>query len=65
MVTCLALTLAATQSIELQSLEDSQSHQRLTIAIGNKQINKQYLMSKQIVPKYATHRYKCVSAGII
>ncbi len=37
-VTCLALPLAAAQSLESQVLEDSQSRWRLTIAIGNKQL---------------------------
>jgi hypothetical protein len=37
-VTCLALPLAAAQSLRSQVLEDSQSHWRLTIAIGNKQL---------------------------
>jgi hypothetical protein len=44
-VTCLALLLAAAQSLGSQVLEDSQSRWRLTVAIGNKQlqqINKQY-----------------------
>jgi hypothetical protein len=35
-VTSLALPLAATQSLESQVLEDSQSRWRLTIAIENK-----------------------------
>jgi hypothetical protein len=41
-VTCLALLLATAQSLGSQVLEDSQSRWRLTIAIGNKelQINK-------------------------
>jgi hypothetical protein len=38
MVTCLALPLAAAQSLERQALEDSRSRQRLTTAIENKQI---------------------------
>jgi hypothetical protein len=45
-VTYLALPLVAAQSIGSQVLEDSQSHWRLTIAIGNKQlqqINKKYI----------------------
>jgi hypothetical protein len=37
-VTCLALPLAATQSLGSQVLEDSQSRWRLTIAIRNKQL---------------------------
>jgi hypothetical protein len=36
-VTCLALPLAAAQSLERRTLGDSQSLQRLTIAIENKQ----------------------------
>jgi hypothetical protein len=35
-VTCLALPLTAAQSLGSQALEDSQSCQRLTIAIENK-----------------------------
>jgi hypothetical protein len=35
-VTCLALPLAAAQSLGSQVLEDSQSHWQLTIAIRNK-----------------------------
>jgi hypothetical protein len=37
-VTCLALPLAAAQSLESQVLEDFQSHWHLTIATGNKQL---------------------------
>jgi hypothetical protein len=37
-VTCLALPLAAAQSLGSQVLEDSQSRWRLMIAIGNKQL---------------------------
>jgi hypothetical protein len=40
MVTCLALALAATQSLARQVLEDFQSHWRLMIATGNKQLQK-------------------------
>jgi hypothetical protein len=68
MVTCLALPLATAQSLERRALGDSQSRRRLTIATENKQykqINeqytKQYLISKQIVPKGATRRYECMS----
>jgi hypothetical protein len=57
-VTCLALPLAAAQSLERQALGDSRSFWRLMVAIENKQhnqINKQYtiqcLMTKQTVPK--------------
>jgi hypothetical protein len=71
-VTCLVLMLAASQSLECRAPEDSQSHWRLTIATRNKhckQINKQYrkqyLMTKQIVPTDATHRYEHVGARII
>jgi hypothetical protein len=70
-VTCLTLWLATAQSLEHRALGDSQSLQLLTVAIGNKQykqINKQYtiqyLMAKQIVPKYSTHRYEHVGARI-
>jgi hypothetical protein len=34
-VTCLALPLAAAQSLECQALGDSRSLQRLTVVIGN------------------------------
>jgi hypothetical protein len=37
-VSCLALPLAAAQSLESQVLEDSQSRWRLTIATRNKQL---------------------------
>jgi hypothetical protein len=37
-VTCLALPLAAAQSLGSQALEDSQSRWRLTIATENKQL---------------------------
>jgi hypothetical protein len=37
-LTCLALPLAIAQSLGSQVLEDSQSHWRLTIATGNKQL---------------------------
>jgi hypothetical protein len=70
-VTCLALLLAAAQSLERRALGDSQSLRRLMVAIGNKQhkqINKQYnkqcLMTKQIVPQDVTRRYECMSARI-
>jgi hypothetical protein len=71
-VTCLALSVAAAQSLERRAPGDSRSLWHLTVAFGNKQhkqINKQctkqFLMTKQIVPKDATHRYECVSARII
>jgi hypothetical protein len=70
-VTCLALPLAATQSIECRAPADSQSPRCLTVGIGNKQykqINKQYieqyLMTKKMAPAYATHRYERVSVRI-
>jgi hypothetical protein len=70
-VTCLALSLAAAQSVGGQVLEDSQSHWRLTVAIGNKQLQqinkqyiKQYLQSNQTVPKDSTHCYERVSVRI-
>jgi hypothetical protein len=71
MVTCLALPLAAAQSLGSQVLEDSQSRWRLTIAIENKQLQqinkqyiKQYLNSNQTVPKDSTHCYERMSARI-
>jgi hypothetical protein len=71
-VTCHALPLAAPQSPERRALEDSQSLRCITIVIGNKQCNqinkqytKQHLMTKQIVPTDATHRYEHMSARII
>jgi hypothetical protein len=70
-VNCLALLLAAAQSLECQAPRDSQSLWRLTVLIGNKQhkqINKQYtkqcLITKQTVPKDATHHYERVSTRI-
>jgi hypothetical protein len=70
-VTCLAHPLAAAQSLESQVLEDFQSRWRITIAIGNKQLQqinkqyiKQYLNSNQTVPKDSTHCYERVSARI-
>jgi hypothetical protein len=66
-VTCLALLLVA-QSLDRRAPISSRSPRRLMIAIENKQckqINKQYikqyLMSKDIVPKDAAHRYERVS----
>jgi hypothetical protein len=57
--------------LEQQALGDSQSLWCLTVTIENqqhKQINKQYtkqcLMTKQTVPKDATHHYEHVSARI-
>jgi hypothetical protein len=70
-VTCLALLLAAAQSLEHRAPGDSRSCRRLTVAIRNKQhkqINKQYtkqcLITKQTEPKYATHCYERVSTRI-
>jgi hypothetical protein len=70
-VTCLALPLVAAQSLERRAPGDSQSLQRLTVAIGNKQhkqINKQYTkqcqITKKIVPKDAIRLYERVSARI-
>jgi hypothetical protein len=45
-VTCLALLLAAAESLERRAPGDSRSPRRLTVAIRNKQhkqINKQYI----------------------
>jgi hypothetical protein len=71
-VTCLALLLAAAQSLGSQVLEDYQSRWRLTIAIQNKQLQqinkhytKQYLNSNQTASKDFTHCYERVSARII
>jgi hypothetical protein len=71
-VTCLALPLAAAQSLERRALGDSLSLQRLTIETRdkqckqiNKQYTKQYLMTKQTVPTDATHRYEHVGTRII
>jgi hypothetical protein len=69
--TCLALPLAAAQSLEHRALQDSQSLWRLTVAIKNKQhkqINKQYikkyLITKQTVPTDATRHYEHVGTKI-
>jgi hypothetical protein len=69
-VTCLDSPLAA-QRLALQALGDSRSLRLLTVVIGNKQhkqINKQYikqyLMTKQTVPKDATRCYERVSERI-
>jgi hypothetical protein len=69
--TCLNLLLATAQSLQRRAPRDSQSLQRLTVAIGNKkhkQINKHYtkqcLMTKQTVPKDATCRYERMSIRI-
>jgi hypothetical protein len=70
-VTCLALPLAAAQSLECRAPRDSRSLRRLTVSIENKQhkqINKQYskqfLITKQMVPKDVTRRYERVSVRI-
>jgi hypothetical protein len=67
-ITCLSLPLCTTQSLARRAPGDSQNLRLLTVAIENnqhKQINKQYtkqfLITKQTVPKYATHRYERVS----
>ena len=69
-VTCLDSPLAA-QSLARQALGDSRSLRLLTVVIENKQhkqINKQYikqyLMTKQTVPKDPTHCYERVSERI-
>jgi hypothetical protein len=71
MVTCLALPLAAAQDLERRAPGDSRSLRLLKVAIGNKQheqINNQYtkqcLITKQIVPKDATHCYERMSVRI-
>jgi hypothetical protein len=70
-VTFLALPLATPQSLKRRAPGDSRSLRHLTVVIENKQhkkINKQYtkqcLMSKQKVPKDATHCYERVSIRI-
>jgi hypothetical protein len=70
-VTCLVLSLVAAQSLERRAPGDSRSLRCLMVAIGNKQLKqinkkyiKQYLITKQTVPKDATHRYEHVSARI-
>jgi hypothetical protein len=62
-VTYLTLPLTVAQSLDRRAPRDSRSLRRLTVAIRNKQhkhINKQYtkqfLKTKQTVPKDATHR---------
>jgi hypothetical protein len=69
-VTCLDSPLAA-QSPARQDLGDSRNLRLLTVVIENKQhkqINKlyikQYLMTKQTVPKDPTHCYQRVSERI-
>jgi hypothetical protein len=70
-VTCLALPLAAAQSLARRAPGDSRSLWRLTVAIRNKQhkqTNKQYtkqwLITKQIVRKDATRCYERASTRI-
>jgi hypothetical protein len=70
-VTYLALPLAAAQGLAHRAPGDSQSLRCLAVAIGikqHKQINKQdikqCLITKQIVPKNVTHRYKRVRTRI-
>jgi hypothetical protein len=69
-VTCLDSPLAV-QSLAHQALGDSRSLRLLTVVIKNKQhkhINKQYikqyLMTKQTVPKDSTRCYERVSERI-
>jgi hypothetical protein len=66
--TCLTLPLATAQGLEHRAPGDSRSVRHLMVEIRNKQhkqINKQYtkqfLMTKQIVPKDATRCYERVS----
>jgi hypothetical protein len=70
-VTCLALPLAAAPDLERRAPGDSRSLRLLTVAIRNKQhekINNQYtkqcLITKQTVPKDATHCYERMSVRI-
>jgi hypothetical protein len=70
-VTCLALPLAAAQSLQRRAPGDSRSLRCLTVSIRNKQhkqINKQYnkqcKITKQTVLKYDTHHYERVSVRI-
>jgi hypothetical protein len=70
-ITCLALPLAPAQRLERRGPGESRSLRCLTVVIENKQdkqINKlytkQFLITKQIVPKDATHRYERVSTRI-
>jgi hypothetical protein len=56
-LTCLALPLAAAQSLERRAPEDSQSLRCLTVAVGkkqwrkiNKQYTKQYVTTKKTIP---------------
>jgi hypothetical protein len=70
-ITCLALLLSAAQSLARRAPGDSRSLQLLTLVIGNKQYKqidkqytKQYLITKQIIPKDDTHCYKRVGTRI-
>jgi hypothetical protein len=70
-VTCLDSLLAAAQSLARRAPGDSRSLRLLTVVIGNKhhkkinkQYTKQYLITKQPVPKDATRCYERVSARI-
>jgi hypothetical protein len=70
-ITCLALPLAAAQSLARRAPGDSRSLRHLTVVIRNKkhkQINKQHiklcLITNQIVPKDVTHHYEHVSTRI-
>jgi hypothetical protein len=70
-VTCLDSLLAAAQSFARRAPGDSRILWLLTVVIRNKQhkkINKQYikqyLITKQTVPKDATHCYEYMSARI-
>jgi hypothetical protein len=51
-VTCLALPLTAAQSLGSQVLEYSQSRWRLTIVIGNKQLQTNKSTVYQTLPKF-------------
>jgi hypothetical protein len=70
-VTCLTLLVVDAQSLKRRAPGDSRSLRRLTVAIENKQhkqinkqYNKQFLITKQTVPKDATRCYERVSARI-
>jgi hypothetical protein len=69
--TCLAIPLVAAQSLERRAPGDSRSLRCLTVAIGNKQCRqikkqctKQFLITKQTVPKDTTCHYERVSIRI-
>jgi hypothetical protein len=70
-VTCLTLPLVAAQSLAHGAPRDSRSLRSLTVKIinkqhkqTNKQYTKQFLITKQTVPKDATHHYERVSVRI-